>query len=86
MLSEPAPATFPALDATGLKRVSAANAEHAAGTHRKQLAAAEADVRRAEELERSAWEQEEAARRRREQASAALEAARRVLSRLQEEG
>ncbi|TMB92851.1 MAG: hypothetical protein E6J45_01315 [Chloroflexi bacterium] len=86
LLSEPAPATFPALDETGLKRVFDAHAEHAAGTHRKQLAAAEADVRRAEELERSAREQEEAARRRREQATKALEAARRVLSRLQQEG
>jgi len=76
--------SFPALDITEMRRATEALSGHAAEAHRKQLAAAEANVRRAEELESAAQDQEEAARTRREQATEALKAARTALSNLQQ--
>ena len=83
LLTEPAAASFDSLDVTGLQHVHAARIDHEAGAHRKHVAAAEAAVRRAEELESAAREQEEAARRRRAEATDALQAARAALSELQ---
>ncbi len=85
LLSEPEPVTLTMLDTSGMKRVSEVHVDHKAEALRKRVAAAEADVRRAEDLERNAQEQEEAARRRREQATAVLKDARSALSRLQRE-
>ena len=85
LLSEPEPVSFPTLDITDMKRVTVEGAEQAVEAHRKRLAAAAANVRRAEEIERAAWEQQEAARQQREQVTEALKVARDALSKLQRE-
>ena len=85
LLSEPEPVSFPTTDLADMKRVTEEGAEQAVEVHRKRLAAAAANVRRAEEIERTAREQEEAARQRREQATEALQVARDALSKLHEE-
>ena len=84
--SEPDQVGFPTLDVTDMQRVTDARVDHEAEEHRRRLATAAQDVRRAEELESAALEQEEAARQRREQSTEALKVARSILSKLQEEG
>jgi hypothetical protein len=84
--SEPDQVGFPTLDVTDMQRVTDARVDHEAEAHRRRLATAAEDVRRAEELESAVLEQEEAARQRREQATEALKVARSILSKLQDEG
>ena len=83
--AEPDLVGFPTPDVADMQRVTEARADHAADAHRKRLDAATADVRRAEDLERAALEQEQAARQRREQASEAVRVARTTLSELRDE-
>src|ERR1700716_62938 len=83
--SEPDQVGFPILDVTDMQRVTEARVHHEAEAHRKRLAIAAEDVRRAEELESAAVEQEHAAQERREQATEALKVARTILSKLQDE-
>jgi hypothetical protein len=83
--AEPDQVGFPTLAVADMQRVTEARADHAADAQRKRLDAAAADVRRAEELERTALEQEHAARQRREQATEALRVARTTLSNLRDE-
>jgi hypothetical protein len=85
LAAEPDLVGFPTLDVADMQRVTEARADHAADAHRKRLDAATADVRRAEDLERAALEQEQAARQRREQASEAVRVARTTLSELRDE-
>jgi len=85
LLSEPEPPTLPTLDVGSMHRVTEARVDQDADARRKRIAAAEADVRRAEEFERTAREHEEAAQQRREQATQALQVARRVLKALRNE-
>lgn len=85
LLSAPEPASFPELDASAMQRVADDHVDREAEARRKRIAAAEADVQRAADLERTAVEQEEAARLRRAEATSALHAARDALSRLQRE-
>jgi hypothetical protein len=77
---------FPTLDITDMQRVTDARVDHEAEARRRRRATAAEDVRRAEELERAALDQEQAARQRREQATEALKVARTILSKLQDEG
>jgi hypothetical protein len=83
--AEPDLVGFPTPDVADMQRVTEARADHAADAHRKRLDAATADVRRAEDLEKAALEQEQAARHRREQASEAVRVARTTLSELRDE-
>jgi hypothetical protein len=84
--SEPDQVGFPTLDVTDMQRVTDARVDHEAEARRRRRATAAEDVRRAEELERAALDQEQAARQRREQATEALKVARTILSKLQDEG
>jgi hypothetical protein len=86
LLSEPQAASFPLVEVPGSARVKQERAEREDRSRMKRLEAAEADVRRAEQVERTAQEQEEAARQRREQATQALEEARTTLLKLQHGG
>ena len=86
LLSDPEPPTLPAVDVTAVKAAADVLADHESSARRNRLAAAEAEVRRAEEFERTAREHEDAARQRREEASDALREAHRALAALQAEG
>lgn len=83
--SEPEAATFPMLDATEAHRAARTIDTREVEAHRRRRAAAEADVRRAEDMLATAREQELAAQRRREEAEQALQAARRALTGLQDD-
>ena len=82
LTSEPEAEAFPILDVGALRRVRDDAADQEAGAHQKRVDAAQAELRRAEGVERAAVEQEEAARQRREEASRAVAEARESLERL----
>jgi hypothetical protein len=85
LLSEPEPPTLPTLDVGDMHRVTEARVDQDAEARQKRITTAEADVRRAEEFERTAREHEEAVQLRREQATQALQEARRSLEAIRNE-
>lgn len=82
LLSDPEPVSFPRLDVADMKRVAEEHDHQAKEARRRRLAAAQAEVRRAEDLEAAAREQEQAARARLQQAADAVRLARDALSKL----
>ncbi|HKR99103.1 MAG TPA: hypothetical protein VJU79_06265, partial [Candidatus Dormibacteraeota bacterium] len=85
LTSEPEPAGLPVMDAAAVSRVTQQREVQEADVQRKRLDAAEADVQRAEQVERSAREQADAARQRLQHAIEALDAARASLAQLREQ-
>jgi hypothetical protein len=86
LLAEPEAPSFPAMDSSRMRRVEEDRAGAGAEAQARRREAAEAEVRRTEQLERAAQEQAESAQRRLEQATRELEGARAALARLRDGG